>query len=131
MKIAVAPKALETFKRRIRFITRRVGGRSMTQVAEQLRTYLPGWKAYFRLAQTPSTFKDLDSWMRRRLRAIQIKHWRTGTTIYRSLSRLAATHELAALVAGAGNRWWHCSLSDVHRVLTVDYFDKLGIPRLT
>ena len=131
VKIAVAPKALKTFKQRIRFITRRVGGRSMTQVAEQLRTYLPGWKAYFRLAQTPSTFKDLDSWMRRRLRAIQLKHWRTGTTIYRSLRRLGATHELAALVAGAGNRWWHCSLSDVHRVLTVDYFDKLGIPRLT
>ena len=79
VKIAVAPKALETFKQRIRFITRRVGGRSMTQVA----AYLPGWKAYFRLAQTPSTFKDLDSWTRHRLRTIQLKHWKTGKTIYR------------------------------------------------
>lgn len=131
VKIAVAPKALETFKQRIRFITRRVGGRSMTQVAEQLRTYLTGWRAYFRLAQTPATFKDLESWMRRRLRAIQLKHWRTGPTIYRGLRRLGATHELAALVAGAGNRWWHCSLSDVHRVLTAAYFDSLGIPRFT
>lgn len=131
VKLAVAPKALNTFKQRIRFITRRVGGRSMAQVAEQMRAYLPGWKAYFSLAQTPQTFKDLDSWIRHRLRAIQLKHWRTGTAIYRGLRRLGATHELAALVAGAGNRWWHCSLSDIHRVLTVSYFDNLGIPRLT
>ena len=54
VKIAVAPKALNTFKQRIRSITRRVGGRSMAQVAEQMREYLPGWKAYFQLAQTSS-----------------------------------------------------------------------------
>ncbi len=131
VKIGVAPKALVAFKQRIRFITRRIGGRSMTQVAEQLQAYLPGWKAYFRLAQTPQVFRDLDSWLRRRLRAIQLKHWRRGPTIYRGLRRLGATHELAALVAGAGNRWWHCSLSDIHCVLTVSYFDSLGIPRLT
>jgi RNA-directed DNA polymerase len=131
VKIAVAPKAIDTFKQRIKFITRRVGGRSMTQVAEQLRLYLPGWKAYFRLAQTPQTFKDLDSWMRHRLRAIQLKHWRRGPTIYRGLRSLGATHELAAKVAGVGGHWWHCSVSEVHRVLTVAYFDSLGIPRLT
>jgi RNA-directed DNA polymerase len=130
VKIAVAPKALVTFKQRIRFITRRIGGRSMVQVAEQLRAYLPGWKAYFRLAQTSQVFRDLDSWLRRRLRAIQLKHWRRGSTIYRGLRRLGATHELAALV-GVSRRWWHSSHAQVHRVLTVSYFDSLGIPRLT
>ncbi|GAB3372391.1 RNA-dependent RNA polymerase family protein [Azotobacter armeniacus] len=64
VKIAVSPKALETFRQRIRLITRRVGGRSLVQVAEQLRAYLPGWKSYFQLAQTPKVFKDLDSWLR-------------------------------------------------------------------
>ncbi|MFJ7174815.1 group II intron reverse transcriptase/maturase [Citrobacter freundii] len=64
VKIAVAPKALDTFKRRIRLITRRVGGQGMTQIAEQMRIYLRGWKSYFRLAQTPKIFKDLDSWIR-------------------------------------------------------------------
>jgi RNA-directed DNA polymerase len=56
-----SPKALDTFKQRIRLITRRVGGKGMVQIAEQMRQYLPGWKSYFRLAQTPQTFKDLDS----------------------------------------------------------------------
>ena len=41
----------------------------MTQVAERLSAYLPGWNSYSRLAQTPTTFKDLDSWLRYQLRA--------------------------------------------------------------
>ncbi len=88
VKIAVAPKAIETFKDRIRAITRRMGGRSMEQVAELLREYMPGWKAYFRLAQTPKVFQNLDSWIRHRVRAAQLKQWRRGTTIYRELRRL-------------------------------------------
>jgi len=90
-----------------------------------------GMEAYFRLAQTPQVFRDLDSWLRHRLRAIQLKHWRRGRTIYRGLRRLGATHELAALVAGVGKRWWHCSLLEVARVHTRSYFDSLGIPRVT
>jgi RNA-directed DNA polymerase len=131
VKLAVAPKALETFRQRVRLITRRAGGRSMRQVSEQLRLYLPGWKAYFRLAQTPRTFMNLDSWIRHRLRAIQLKQWRRGPTIYKGLRSLGATHELAALVAGGGKRWWHCSRSGLHKVLTVAHFDRLGVPCLS
>jgi RNA-directed DNA polymerase len=131
VKIAVAPKALDTFKQRIRLITRRVGGQGMAQIAEQMRLYLPGWKAYFRLAQTPQTFKNLDSWARHRLRAIQLKHWRVGTTIYSRLRGLGATHELAAQIAGGAGHWWGHSEAGLNRVLTVKYFDNLGIPRLT
>ena len=96
VKIAVAPKAIDTFKQRIRLITRRVGGKGMVQIAEQMKEYLPGWKSYFRLAQTPQTFKDLDSWTRHRPRAIQLKYWRIGTTVYRRIRALGANHELAA-----------------------------------
>ncbi len=131
VKISVATKAIATFKQRIREITRRAGGRGMVQIAEQLGKYLPGWKGYFRLAQTPTTFRDLDSWIRRRLRAVQLKQWKRGTTIYRKLRGLGASHEVAAQVAVAGRRWWHCSRSNLHRVLTVEYFDSIGIPRLT
>ncbi|EFP4586961.1 group II intron reverse transcriptase/maturase [Salmonella enterica] len=130
VRIAVAPKALDTFKRRIRLITRRVRGQGMTQIAEQMRIYLRGWKSCFRLAQTPKIFKDLDSWIRHRLRAIQLKHWRTGTTVYNRLRSLGATHEQAALMAGCAGHWWRHSEAGLNRILTVDYFDALGFPRL-
>jgi RNA-directed DNA polymerase len=131
VKIAVAPTAQEKFKARIREITSRNGGRNIAQIAEQLRKYMPGWKAYFRLAQTPKVYRDLDSWIRRRLRAVQLKLWKRGTTIYRELRRLGAMHEVAVKVATFGTHWWRASWSDLHRVLTASYFDSLGIPRLT
>lgn len=131
VKISVAPKALDTFKQRIRLITSRVGGKGMAQIAEQMQAYLPGWKSYFRLAQTPQIFKNLDSWTRHRLRAIQLKHWRVGTTVYSRLRALGATHELAAQIAGGAGHWWGHSEAGLNRVLTVKYFDELGIPRLT
>jgi RNA-directed DNA polymerase len=131
VKTAVATKALETFKQRIRLIICRVGGRSMIQVAERLRAYLPGWKSYFRLAQTPTTFKDLDSWLRHRLRAMQLKHWRRGSTIYRELRKLGATHEMASLMAGGAGHWWRHSKINLNMVLTVTYFNNLGVPWLT
>jgi RNA-directed DNA polymerase len=131
VKIAVAPTAQEKFKARIREITSRNGGRNIAQIAQQLRKYMPGWKAYFRLAQTPKVYRDLDSWVRRRLRAVQLKLWKRGTTIFRELRSLGATEEAAVKVASIGTHWWRASLSELHRVLTVSYFDSLRIPRLT
>jgi RNA-directed DNA polymerase len=105
--------------------------RTVGNFAEQIREYLPGWKAYFSLAQTPAVFKNLDSWTRHRLRAIQLIQWRTGTTAYSWLRALGATHELAALIAGGAGSWWGHSEAGLNRILTIKYFDGLGFPRLT
>ncbi|WP_412769379.1 group II intron reverse transcriptase/maturase [Ralstonia pseudosolanacearum] len=99
VKRKVAVKPLLTFKQRIRELTRRSGGQSLQQVVERLRPYVQGWKAYFRLAQTPKVWRKLDEWMRHRLRAIQLKHWRRGPTIYRELRTLGAAPETAHRVA--------------------------------
>ena len=131
VKTAVAPKALKAFKDRIREMTRRSGGRSLTEVAERMRRYVPGWKSCFRLAQTPTTFEDLDSWTRHRLRAVQLKHWKRGGTVYREVLNLGATQEEAVTIARGCRRWWHQSHSLLNKVLTVSYFDSLGVPRLS
>jgi len=128
---AVSTKALQAFKLRIRQLTRGSGGRSMAQVVEKLRRYLLGWKGYFRLAQTPRIWRSLDEWLRRRLRVLHLKQWRRGKTIYRELLKLGAKPEVAQSVAALSRRWWHNSLSAIHRVLTVAYFDRLGVPRLS
>ncbi len=131
VKTAVAPKALKAFKDRIREMTRRSGGRSLTEVAERMRRYVPGWKSCFRLAQTPTTFEDLDSWTRHRLRAVQLKHWKRGGTVYREVLNLGATQEEAVTIARGCRRWWHQSHSLLNKVLTVSCFDSLGVPRLS
>jgi RNA-directed DNA polymerase len=56
VRLRVAGKALGVMKDRVRRITRRAGGRSVAQVVGELRDYLPGWRNYFSLAETPGTF---------------------------------------------------------------------------
>ena len=131
VKCAVAYKALNNFKARIRQLTRRSGGRSMAQVVEKLRPYLLGWKAYFGMAQTPRVWRELDEWLRHRLRAIQLKHWKRPKAIYRELKGLGASQDVANQVAGNCHRWWRNSDGVIKRVLTIAYFDRLGVPRLS
>ncbi|MDP2220499.1 MAG: group II intron reverse transcriptase/maturase [Hydrogenophaga sp.] len=131
VKCAVAYKALDNFKARIRQLTRRSGGRSMAQVVEKLRPYLLGWKAYFGMAQTPKVWRRLDEWLRHRLRAIQLRHWKRPKTIYRELKALGASDDVANQVAGNCHRWWRNSNGVIKRVLTLAYFDRLGVPRLS
>ena len=60
-------------------------GQSITQVCGRLRGYLRGWKEYFRLADTPYILAKVDGWIRHRLRALHLKHWKRGPPIYREL----------------------------------------------
>ncbi|CAB3972078.1 RNA-directed DNA polymerase (Reverse transcriptase) [Burkholderia cenocepacia] len=131
VKCAVAGKALETFKQRIRELTCRSGGRSLPEVVERLKAYIPGWKAYFHLAQTPKVFREHDKWIRHRLRAMQLKHWRRGTTMYRELLALGASEADARKVAANSRSWWHNSRLLLNRAMPVAYFDRLGVPRLS
>ena len=103
----------------------------MRELIAPLRRYVLGWKAYFHLAQTPRVWRDLDEWMRHRMRAIQLKQWRRGTTIYRELLKLGASAKVARLVASNSRRWWRNSRMALNKVLTIAYFDRLGMPRLT
>lgn len=131
VKRRVSPKALGAMKARVRQITSRNGGRSLAQVASELRRFLVGWKAYFRLADTPSVFEDVDRWIRRRLRALVLKQWRHGPTTYRELRRRGVPEKLARGAAAHTHRWWATS---AYIALTVGlpppYFDQLGVPRL-
>lgn len=131
VKRAVAGKAIDTYKARIRRITRRSCGRSLAEVAEELGGYLPGWKAYFQLAQTPGVFRALDEWLRHRLRALQLKHWRRGTTMYRELLALGASEADARKVAANSRCWWRNSRQVLNRAMPIAYFDRLGVPRLS
>lgn len=103
----------------------------MAEVIDRLKPYLLGWKAYFGLAQTPGIWRKLDEWLRHRLRATQLKHWRRGSTIYRELINLGATAHVAKRAAGNSRCWWRNSNGDIKRVLTIADFDKLGLPRLS
>ena len=130
IRYRVAPQALNEMKDRVRQITSRNGGRSLKAVAVELREYLTGWKNYFQLAETPRIFRDLDEWIRHRLRAVQLKQWKRGRTMYRELRARGLSADKAASVAANGRRWWHNSGLLIHIALPTRMFDALGVPRL-
>lgn len=131
VKRRVSPKALEGFKERVRHITSRNGGRSLPKVVEELRSYLLGWKAYFRLADTPRIFRDLDQWIARRLRMVQLKQWKRGTTTYRELRRRGVPERVARAAAAWCQSWWRTAgHGALNTALPTKYLEDLGLPKL-
>jgi RNA-directed DNA polymerase len=102
----------------------------MAAVMKELKEYLTGWKQYFRRAETPGIFEDLDGWVRHRLRQVQLRQWKRGTTVYRELRRRGAAEEVARKVAANSRRWWKNSGMALTMVLPTRYYDNLGVPRL-
>ena len=130
VKLRVASETWKRVKEHVRILTRRIVGQSIAAVCKELGRYLAGWKAYFRIAETPRVLADIDKWVRHRLRALQLKHWKRGPTIYRELRARGMSDHAASQVAGNGRRWWHNSALDLHIALPNKLFDELGVPRL-
>ena len=130
VKRKVAPKALTAMKERVRELTRPTRSQSMARVAADLRSYLMGWKNYFRLAETPHVFGELDEWIRHRLRALHLRHWKRGRVVYRELRARGLSEHKAAYVAANTRRWWKNSSMLLNVAFPIRYFDQLGIPRL-
>jgi retron-type reverse transcriptase len=133
VKRRVASKALAAMKDRVRDISKRSGGRSISSVITELRGYLVGWKNFFQLADTPNVFRELDEWIRHRVRAIHLKQWKRGATILRELVKRGMRPDGptgARRIAFNGRRWWKNSGKAINIAFPIAYFDGLGLPRL-
>ncbi|MDP6527212.1 MAG: hypothetical protein QGH15_23905, partial [Kiritimatiellia bacterium] len=65
-----------------------------------------------------------------RLRAVQLKQWKRGRTIYRELRARGMPEKAAATVAKNGRRWWKNSAMAINGAIPISYFNGLGVPRL-
>lgn len=125
----VSLKAVKALKQRVRAITRRTRGRSMAQIVSELRKYLIGWKLYYGIAQVRSMLRELDSWIKRRLRSYLWKQW--GKSGYRRLRKLGVTRALAWNTCKSAHGPWRLSRSPALAfALPARYFAKLGLPSL-
>src|SRR6266404_5082262 len=124
----VAPQAIARFKAKVRELTRRTCGQSLAQIVKELSTYLVGWRGYFGFCQTPFVLRALDTWIRRRLRAIAWGQWKRGRTRYTELRRRGVGRDLAAQTAGSPRGPWRLSNSPALSLsLPNAYFRSLGL----
>jgi RNA-directed DNA polymerase len=127
----VAPKALAKFKARIRDMTRRTRGISLTQLIKELEPYLIGWRGYFGFCQTPQVLTNLEAWIRRRLRMYLWRQWGNGHNRYKELRRRGVPKLRAAVAAGSPTGFWRMSGHPaVQQALRNHDFGALGLPRL-
>ncbi|MFQ5760915.1 MAG: group II intron reverse transcriptase/maturase, partial [Acidiferrobacterales bacterium] len=127
----IAPASIKRFRAKARQLTRRNWGISMEERVQRLSLYLRGWQGYFGYCETPYVLRDLDSWLRRRLRSIQWKQWKTYGRRRTELLRCGVGAELALLTAWSAKGPWRMSHTPGVRIaLSNQYFDRLGLPRL-
>ena len=84
----IQPKKLQGLKMKLKRMTKRNGGKPLSAVINQVNPLLRGFGQYFRIANASREFKRLMAWLRRRLRAIQLKLWKTPQRLHRRLKQL-------------------------------------------
>ena len=126
----VAARSLERFREKLRRLTKRTRSGKLEGIIQEINQYTLGWIGYFRQANTPSVYEELDQWIRRRLRQIVWKRWKRGTTRYRELVKLGVPKSRAALGA-VGKSPWHMAKSPVvNEALSNTYWRNLGLKSL-
>ena len=68
---------VRTFRERVRGLTRRNSHLTATERLKQLAEYVAGWGEYYKRAQQPKLFYNLDRWIYRRVIAMRAGRWRT------------------------------------------------------
>ncbi len=125
----VSEKSITKLKAKIRMLTQRTRGRSMTWIIADLKDALLGWKAYFGFAEVDSALREIDKWIRRRLRCYLWKQW--GGRGYRELRSRGVSRQLAWNTAKSAHGPWRLSRSPaLSYALPAKYFADLGLPSL-
>ena len=128
-KLKVADKAIDKLKDRVRELTRRTRGNRIEVIAAELRESLLGWKAYFGIAEVLSPLRDIDKWIRRKLRCYIWKQW--GTAGYRELRKHGVTVREAWNTSKSAHGPWRLSKTPALALaLPLRYFENLGVPSL-
>jgi RNA-directed DNA polymerase len=128
VKVRVDPDARRRAKERLRRLTSRRWGVSMERRLRAINRFTVGWTAYYALADTPRPFRDLDEWLRRRLRQVKWKQWKRHRTRRRELRSLGTPEPAARRLAGSGKGYWRIARSSVlQRALPNAYWADLGL----
>ena len=100
-------------------------------MVDQLSRYLLGWRGYFRFCQTPTVLRDLEQWLRRRLRSVIWKQWKSGRVRFAELTKRGVCKDLAAQTAGSAHGPLRLSNSPALTIALPNvYFASLGLTPL-
>jgi RNA-directed DNA polymerase len=128
VRIRIAAKSLSRMKRKVKQLTRRNQGRSWEEIRDSLRRSVTGWVNYYALADAKGHMAQLDEWLRRRMRQIAWKQWKTPKNRYKRLKELGVS-EYWSIRAGGGSLgpWRMSRTPPIHQALSNAYWHKAGL----
>lgn len=131
VKIRLAPQSLVRVRAKIRALTSRKHSQSIEERLRRLSSYLGGWVGYFALADSPSIFRDLDGWIRRRLRMCLWKQWKRVRTRKRELAALGLPDRVAWMFANTRKGYWRTAHTpQLHQALGLAFWQGKGLASL-
>jgi RNA-directed DNA polymerase len=127
--IRVADKSMDRLKDRIREITQRNRGVKLSQLIKELNQTIIGWTNYYRLANTWLTyFRDLDGWVRRKLRCYRLKQCGRRYPTFKLLRSLDIPVMKSWNVVMYSQGWWAMSNKvAVKNAMSPLWFSKHGL----
>lgn len=130
-KVRIAKESLKRMKKKVRAITSRKMPYPMEYRIQKLNQYLIGWCGYFALADTKSIFREVDGWIRRRLRMCLWKNWKIPITKVRNLIKLGVPKGKAYEWGNSRKGYWRIANSPIlHKTLDNSYWSNRGLKSL-
>lgn len=123
----IQPKKLEGFKEKLKQMTKRNGGKPLSEVIKALNPILIGFSQYFRIANSSREYAKIARWLRRRLRCIQLKLWKKPARLHRRLKQLGYKPPFRFIQMNS----WRNSLSPLANLaMPNQWFNDLGLVNL-
>ncbi len=131
-EILLSETSEKRLKEKIRICTQRNRGRKLETIISELNSKLRGWLNYFKLAKMKSRLRNLDSWIRKRLRCYRLKQCKRAKGMLRFLRRLGVPKIRAFTTATSRKGWWRKSSTPAcHEAMNNNWFSQQGLFNLS
>jgi RNA-directed DNA polymerase len=135
VEVGLSKRTKERIDSKIRELTPRNWGGSLQACIAKINAYVIGWMGFFGICteQVANTLRTLDAHIRRRLRALELKHYKRKSTIVKKLIELGINAKTAWRSIQSGRKsWWALSHTwAVERALGNSLWDARGLKSLT
>ena len=131
-QVTAHQQSSDKLKANLKSLTCRSRNISLDERLKRIRQQVVGWIHYFRIAKMRSRLKDIDGHLRRRIRVVIWKQWKTRRKRYNSLIQLGASPTHASQAAYSRKSYQHvCVTFPIHSTLTNQRLLKRGLISLT
>ena len=124
-------KSIEKFRLKLRSILVRSRSISLDERLLKLKQLIYGWINYFRIADMKMLMKEIDHWIRRKLRVIIWKQWKKIRKRYTSLRKLGISHRDAYVTSNSRRGYYHIAHTRVlEQAISKERLNKRGLVNL-